>query len=79
MFRLDGRSALVTGASQGIGEGIARRLSAAGARVVLCARSLGKLEALAAELRGAGAQAWPLELDLASPETIGDRLAIFSA
>ena len=43
MFRLDGRTALVTGASQGIGEGIARLLAQQGARVVLAARSLEKL------------------------------------
>ena len=74
-FSLTGRTALVTGASQGIGEAIARRLSTAGARLVLAARSTEKLEALAEELRSAGGEATALTLDLASPETIEERLA----
>ena len=74
-FRLEGRTALVTGASQGIGEAVARRMAASGARLVLAARSTDKLEALAEELRRSGAEAMPLTLDLAAPETIAERLA----
>ena len=47
---LDGKSALVTGASRGIGAEVARSLAAAGARVALVARSREKLEALATEI-----------------------------
>jgi 3-oxoacyl-[acyl-carrier protein] reductase len=74
MFRLDGRTALVTGASQGIGEGIARRLAQQGARVVLAARNQEKLEALAAEIGGAGGSAHPLSLDVSQPGTFGEKL-----
>ncbi len=70
MFDLAGRTALITGASQGIGESIARCLSSQGARVILAARSLEKLERLAEELRSQGAEAHPLQLDLAEPESI---------
>jgi short-subunit dehydrogenase len=49
---LSGARVLVTGASRGIGESIARRCAAAGARVALVARSEGPLKELAAELRG---------------------------
>ena len=47
---LDGKVALVTGASRGLGAAIASGLAAAGARVALCARSSGELEALARSL-----------------------------
>jgi len=64
MFRLDGRTALVTGASGGIGAAIARRLHAAGATVGLSGTRKATLEALAAEL---GGNAHVLPADLADP------------
>jgi NAD(P)-dependent dehydrogenase (short-subunit alcohol dehydrogenase family) len=51
-FELDGRVAIVTGASSGLGEGFARALAGAGASVVAAARRLDRLEELAAEVPG---------------------------
>jgi hypothetical protein len=53
MFRLDGRVAVVTGASSGLGDRFARVLSTAGAKVVVAARRVDRLEALASELTDA--------------------------
>ncbi len=56
-FRLDGKVAVITGASRGIGATIARAYAAVGARVMLASRKLDGVEAVAAEIRAAGGQA----------------------
>jgi 3-oxoacyl-[acyl-carrier protein] reductase len=67
---LQGKIALVTGASQGIGRACALELAKAGATVALAARSLDKLEAVAAEIAAAGGTAKPYALDVSSEESI---------
>jgi len=65
MFDLSGKTALVTGATGGIGESIARTMHAAGADVALSGRRVEKLEALASEL---GERTYVLPCDLSDPE-----------
>jgi len=67
---LHGKIALVTGASQGIGRACALALARDGATVALAARSLDKLEAVAAEIVSAGGQAKAFALDVASDDSI---------
>ena len=70
MANLQGRIALVTGASQGIGRACALELARAGATVVLAARSEIKLAEAVAEIEGFGGQAAAIPLDIASEESI---------
>jgi NAD(P)-dependent dehydrogenase (short-subunit alcohol dehydrogenase family) len=74
-FRLDGRRALVAGASSGIGEGCAVALAEAGAQVTLVARSADKLDALVAEMRAAGMEATALPLDITDIAATGAAVA----
>jgi 3-oxoacyl-[acyl-carrier protein] reductase len=74
MLNLDKKTALVTGASQGIGEAIAKLLARQGARVVVAARNEEKLKSLAAYIDAGGGCARPLALDVSQPETFGERL-----
>ncbi len=74
-FRLDGRRALVTGASSGIGLGCAVALAEAGARVTLSARRAGVLEEAVAAFRAEGWAADALPLDVADIDAVRDALA----
>ena len=69
-FDLSGRVALVTGASSGLGSQFAEVLAAAGARVVVGARRLDRLQALAERIRAKGGQIEPVELDVESEASI---------
>jgi NAD(P)-dependent dehydrogenase (short-subunit alcohol dehydrogenase family) len=62
---LHGRTALITGASKGLGKAIAIALGQAGARLVLVSRNLDQLNQTAAEVRGLGAQATVFQADIA--------------
>jgi len=64
------RVAFVTGASRGIGKACALALARDGARVALGARQRDKLEEVAAEIRSQSGEAYVVELDLASDESI---------
>ena len=70
MKRFDGRIALVTGASRGIGEAIAKRLASEGATVLAAARTADALARVVSEIEAAGGRASALALDLADPGSI---------
>src|SRR6185295_6859386 len=64
MQKLEGKTAIITGGSRGIGRAIALRLARDGARVVVCARGLDALEAVVKEIKSAGGEAFPVAADL---------------
>jgi gluconate 5-dehydrogenase len=68
LFSLDGRRALITGSSQGIGFALAQALAAAGAQVILNGRNPDKLTVACQTLRGAGLQVETAAFDVTNPE-----------
>ncbi len=70
MGTLDGKGALITGGGRGIGAAVARELSAAGAAVVVSARTEEEVERVAAEIRGGGGKAWALPCDVTDPQGV---------
>ena len=70
VFRLDGKVALVTGASSGLGARFAKTLSLGGAKVALAARRLDRLQALCDEIAAVGCDALPVTLDVNDPGAI---------
>jgi NAD(P)-dependent dehydrogenase (short-subunit alcohol dehydrogenase family) len=69
-FRIDGRTALVTGAGAGIGAAIAAALAEAGAEVVLVSRRRSTLEPIAAQITAAGGRATFRECDVTDSSTV---------
>ncbi len=68
LFRLDGRRALVTGASRGLGRCMALALADAGADIVITGRTRETLDDAAREIRARGRQAWTVQADMGRPE-----------
>ena len=67
---LKDKSALITGASRGLGRALAEHLAAAGARVVLVARSEPELDEVVTAIRGAGGEAHGLVFDVGKKEDV---------
>ncbi|MBR9909201.1 MAG: SDR family oxidoreductase [Gammaproteobacteria bacterium] len=70
LFSLQGKTALISGASSGLGEHFAQVMAEAGAEVVVAARRVDKLEDLVARIRAGGGKAQAIAMDVTSPESV---------
>ena len=75
LLSLEGKTALVTGASSGFGRHFACVLAEAGAKVALAARRIDVLEHLAAEIRAGGGQAAALAMDVTDRASVAKAVA----
>ncbi len=74
-FRLDGRRALVTGGSRGIGQAAVFALAEAGAEVVVAARNAGEIDAVCERVRQAGGRATPWVIDVTHSTAVSEGIA----
>jgi NAD(P)-dependent dehydrogenase (short-subunit alcohol dehydrogenase family) len=74
-FSLEGRVAIVTGASRGIGKAIALTFARAGAQVALCSRKLEGLQAVAREIQEAGGQALTVQAHVGQADDVRNLVA----
>jgi NAD(P)-dependent dehydrogenase (short-subunit alcohol dehydrogenase family) len=72
IFRLDGKTALVTGAGRGIGRAVALALAAAGAALVLVSRTPSELDEVAREIASGGGKARSLPFDVTRSDAVRD-------
>ena len=70
LFDLTGKTALVTGASSGLGRHFAKVLAAAGANIIAAARRVDRVEQLCEEITAIGGIAYPAELDVTNSDSI---------
>ena len=69
-FSLEGKVAVITGASRGIGRAIALRLAGAGAKVVVSSRKLEGVQAVADEIKSAGGEALAVQAHVGRPDDV---------
>ena len=67
LFRLDGKRALVTGGSRGLGRSMALALADVGADIIITGRNQDTLDATAGEIRALGRKAWTIAADMGAP------------
>ena len=75
VFRLDGKTALVTGAGRGIGRAVALAFAAAGAELVLVSRTVSELDEVAHGIASGSGKARALPLDVTNPDAVRDAFA----